>query len=197
MPYLHPLVTAKALATLDQMSGGRVIAGLGVGGLPEENEILGVMYDGRGPLGDEFIEAMQAVWAPGEGEYSGEHYAFQGAIASPKPAQDQLPIWIGGSGGPARRRTATYGRGWHPLCTLEGLERRMPAMMYSLEAVGRDRDDLVVAPRVDVAAVPDAAAVQAWAEAGADELIVMANSADVADHRGAVAHVATLAQQMG
>ena len=59
MPYLHPMVTAKALATLDLMSGGRVVPGLGVGSLPEENEILGVLYEERGSFGDEFIEVMQ------------------------------------------------------------------------------------------------------------------------------------------
>ena len=56
LPYLHPMALAKALATLDHLSRGRLIAGLGVGGLPEENEALGVAYEGRGPWSDEFIE---------------------------------------------------------------------------------------------------------------------------------------------
>lgn len=197
MPYLHPMVTAKALATLDQMSAGRVIAGLGVGSLPEENTILEVMYDGRGRFGDEFIEVMQALWSEQSASYRGEHFTFEGAVASPKPAQDQLRVWIGGSGAPARRRAAAYGVGWHPMCSVEGLARRMPAMIEQLAARGRDRSSLIVAPRVDVSAVPDAAAVQAWQEAGADELIISVNSPNLSDHHGGLAHTASLNQQHG
>lgn len=196
MPYLHPLVTAKALATLDQLSGGRVIAGLGVGSLPEENEILQVPYEGRGPLGDEFIDVLRLVWSDAPGDFAGEHYEFTGAVGSPKPAQDPLPIWIGGSGAPARRRAAARGKGWHPMCSLDGLARRMPAMVESLEANGRSRADLVVAPRIDVSSVPDADAVHAWAEAGADGLIIGAGSPDLAVHRDALAHVAALKAQL-
>lgn len=195
MPYLHPMVTAKALATLDQMSGGRVIAGLGVGSLPDENAILDVIYDGRGPYGDEFIDVMLALWADGSATYRGDHFRFDDVVASPKPAQDPLPIWIGGAGAPARRRAGLYGQGWHPMCSVNGLARRMPVMLEALEANGRDRSSLTIAPRVDVTAVDDAAAVQAWADAGADELIVGVSSHDLADHRAGLEHLATLASQ--
>ena len=196
MPYLHPMVTAKALATLDQMSGGRVIAGLGVGSLPEENTILGVDYEGRGRYGDEFIEVMQALWAEGSASYAGDHFVFDEAIASPKPTQQELRVWIGGSGAPARRRAAAYGVGWHPMCSADGLARRMPAMVEQLAAQGRDRSSLIVAPRVDVADVPDAAAVQAWKDAGADELILSVSSHELSDHRTGLAHAAVLKQQL-
>lgn len=196
MPYLHPMVAAKALATLDQMSGGRVIAGLGVGSLPEENTILGVDYEGRGRFGDEFIEVMQTLWTDDEASYSGDHFAFDGVVASPKPAQEKLRVWIGGSGAPARRRAAAYGVGWHPMCSVEGLARRMPAMVEQLAARGRDRASLIVAPRVDVADVPDLAAVQAWRDAGADELILSVNSYELADHHAGVAHAAALNHQL-
>lgn len=191
MPYLHPMATAKALATLDQMSGGRVVAGLGVGSLPEENVILEVGYEGRGGLGDEFIEVMNALWTQDSADYSGEHYSFEGAVASPKPV-GQLPVWIGGAGAPARRRTAKYGAGWHPMVSVGGLTRRMPAMVEALEANGRTREDIVVAPRVDITAVPDADAVAAWEEAGAEELIIGVSSHDLADHVAGLQHVASL-----
>lgn len=196
MPYLHPMVAAKALATLDQMSGGRVIAGLGVGSLPEENTILDVLYEGRGRHGDEFIEVMQALWTEESASYSGDHFTFEGAIASPKPAQEKLRVWIGGSGAPARRRAAAYGVGWHPMCSVAGLASRMPAMIEQLGAQGRDRSDLIVAPRVDVRDVPDLAAVQAWADAGADELILSVSSHELSDHHAGLSHTAALKQQL-
>ena len=192
MPYLHPMSTAKALATLDQLSGGRLIAGLGVGSLPEENEILGVEYEDRGRLGDEFIEVMRALWADAPADFDGEHYSMRSAIAAPNPRQEPLPIWIGGSGGPARRRAATHGEGWHPLCSVDGLARRIDAFDDALAAVGRTRADVVVAPRVDIEAVPDEVAVAAWAAAGADQLIVGASGLDIEVHRSALHHVASL-----
>lgn len=192
MPYLHPMSTAKALATLDQLSGGRVIAGLGVGSLPEENEILGVEYERRGPLGNEFIEVMQALWADGPADHEGDHYRMCGVVAAPIPAQDRLPIWIGGSGGPAQRRAVAYGDGWHPMCSVDGLASRMVGFETALTTAGRDRSEIVVAPRIDVSGVPDAAAVAAWTDAGADELIVGAAGRDLERHRAALHHVAEL-----
>lgn len=186
MPYLHPLVLAKALATLDRLSGGRVVAGLGVGSLPEENEILGVSYGDRGRRSDEFIEVMRAVWKPGQADFNGEFHRLDGVVASPKPMQDQLPIWIGGSGAPARARAARFGQGWHPMCSVGGLARRMPDMVEALEANGRSRHDLVVAPRIVVDQIPNRAAVEAWAEAGADELVVGTATADLGQIRSAL-----------
>jgi len=197
MPYLHPMVTAKALATLDQMSRGRVIAGLGVGSLPEENAILDVDYDGRGATSDEFIEIMNSLWAEGPATHTGQQYEFESVIASPTPTQSPLPIWIGGSGAPARRRAATYGAGWHPMCSPGGLAKRMPAMMAALADHGRNRESLTIGPRIDVASLADLAAVEAWREAGADELIVGASSLKIADHQAALAHVAELARAVG
>jgi probable F420-dependent oxidoreductase len=194
MPYLHPMVTAKALATLDLMSGGRVIPGLGVGSLPEENEILDVIYDGRGAFGDEFIEVMQALWTQDEASYQGDHFQFADVVASPKPAQETMPIWVGGSGAPARRRAAAYGTGWHPMCSVDGLARRMPAMTEALQSQDRELASLTVAPRVDVTDLPDVGAVDAWRQAGADELVVGVSSPDLADHRAGLAHLAKLAQ---
>ncbi|MBT5755916.1 MAG: TIGR03619 family F420-dependent LLM class oxidoreductase [Acidimicrobiaceae bacterium] len=193
MPYLHPMVAAKALATLDLMSGGRVVPGLGVGSLPEENEMLGVLYEARGSFGDEFIEVMQALWTEDNASYHGNHFHFVDVITSPKPAQSTMPVWIGGAGAPARRRAAKYGTGWHPMVSVEGLERRMPAMLQALEANDRERESLTIAPRVDVTSLPDAASIDAWRQAGADELIVGISSRNLADHRAGLAHVAELA----
>jgi probable F420-dependent oxidoreductase len=192
LPYLHPMVLAKELATLDQLSGGRVIAGVGVGSLAEENEILGVGYDNRGPESDEAIEVMRALWSSSTAEHHGERFDFEGLRTGPQPRQDPLSLWIGGSGAPARRRAARYGQGWHPMGSLDGLGRRVPRLVEALAAEGRTRDDIVVAPRIGSGQVPDAATVEGWAEAGADQLIVGTTTPDVATIRSELARLATL-----
>ncbi len=195
MPYLHPMVLAKSLATLDRLSNGRVIAGLGVGSLPEENTILDVDYAERGPRSDEFIAVMRALWADGPANHPGRFHRLNDVITSPKPAQPQLPIWIGGSGAPARARAARAGQGWHPMCSVAGLARRMPRLESALADNGRRRADIVVAPRIDISQVPDRASVEAWAEAGADQLIVGVATADIDAIRAALTELATLADR--
>lgn len=193
MPYLHPMVTAKALATIDQLSDGRVIAGLGVGSLAEENEILGSPWADRGAWSNEFIEVMVALWKDGPANYAGNHWSMSDVVASPNPLQDSIPLWIGGSGAPARRRTATYGTGWHPMLSVGGLAERMPDMRKQLADADREiLGELIVAPRIDVRQVPDHAAVKAWEAAGADELIVGVNSGDLTVLRESLHHVAAL-----
>lgn len=192
MPYLHPMVLAKALATLDHLSNGRVIAGLGVGSLPEENAILGVEYPERGPLSNEFIEVMRALWADGPADYRGHYFQFEQVVASPKPIQNPLEVWIGGSGAPARSRAARFGQGWHPMCSVGGLAKRLPKMEAALAENGRSRQDLVVAPRIGVAQVQDEAAIEAWAAAGADELIVGTASNDLDEIRSSLMDLAAL-----
>lgn len=193
VPYLHPMATAKALATIDQLSGGRVIAGLGVGSLREENEALGVSFNDRGQRANEFIDVMLELWSDGPANFQGEHYQARDLIASPKPAQADLEVWIGGSGAAAQNRAVHYGHGWHPLCSLAGLVRRMPAFLEALDAGGRTRADVIVAPRVDVADVAAPGAVEAWAEAGADQLIVHTSTPDIDDIRRSLHTVAKLA----
>jgi probable F420-dependent oxidoreductase len=195
MPYLHPMVLAKELATLDRLSGGRVIAGLGVGSLPEENQILGVDYDDRGARSDEFIEVLRALWADGPADYRGRYYQMDGVVASPKPAQTPLEMWIGGSGAPARARAARFGQGWHPMCSAAGLARRLPRMVETLTEHGRSRSDLVIAPRVADRQVADEAAIDGWREAGADELIIGTTTDDVDQIRASLAAVAAVADR--
>ena len=192
LPYLHPMNLAKALATLDQLSDGRVIAGVGVGSLPEEASALGVDYERRGRYADESVDVLRALWTGGAADFHGEHFSFAGLISSPPPKQAPLPIWIGGTGGPARRRAARLGQGWHPMCSAEGLARRMPSFEAALAAEGRPRTDIVVAPRIDVRQVASTTAVAAFESAGADQLIVGTASSDVSVIRAALAHLGQL-----
>lgn len=114
-PYRHPLVTAKAFATLDALSGGRVILGTGAGHLEAEFETLGVPFRGRGRRLDEAIDAIVAAWAEEYPSHRGEHWAFAELGQRPRPLQrPRPPIWVGGSTPAALRRAAERGDGWLP-----------------------------------------------------------------------------------
>jgi probable F420-dependent oxidoreductase len=100
MPYRNPIATAKAMATLDRMSGGRLIAGIGIGWNETEFAALGVPFDERcGARSNEYLRLWQACWAPGKVSFEGKFVSFADMHVSPKPLQQpHPPIWIGGSG---------------------------------------------------------------------------------------------------
>ena len=185
LPYLHPLVLAKQLATLDVMSGGRLDLGVGVGAMPEENEILGADYASRGSYGDESIEVMKALWADGTASYAGTHFSFHGVMASPKPLQrPHPPLLIGGNGVPALRRVARLGDGWHPyLVDAETMAQRLKRLDEELERAGRTRADVTVSLRVAMDAVPTRETVEPYAAIGIDELVIALDSGDAAEQR--------------
>ncbi|MET8473187.1 LLM class F420-dependent oxidoreductase [Streptomyces sp. NPDC006422] len=111
----HPLVSAKQYATLDHLSGGRLVLGVGAGHVQEEFEALGVDFARRGAVLDETLDALRA--ALGEDEFpthKGEFYSFEGLGQRPRPVQRRVPIWVGGSSAPAVRRAALKGDGWLP-----------------------------------------------------------------------------------
>ncbi len=124
MPYRNPIVTAKTLATLDQMSGGRVIAGVGSGWNQAEFDALGRPYRQRGSRTDEYLQIWQACWAPGMTSFQGRYYSFENMHINPKPLQrPHPPIWIGGSGAGSLRRAARFAEVWQPTPTaLEDLK---------------------------------------------------------------------------
>ncbi|WP_331448134.1 LLM class F420-dependent oxidoreductase [Streptomyces xanthochromogenes] len=111
----HPLVTAKQYATLDHLSGGRLILGVGAGHVREEFEAVGADFERRGPVLDETIDALRAALGPEEyPSFRGERFAFEGLGQRPRPAQRRVPIWVGGSSPAAVRRAALRGDGWLP-----------------------------------------------------------------------------------
>jgi len=117
LPYRNPVLTAKVLATLDVLSGGRVILGAGVGWMEEEFQALGLnTYAQRGAVTDEYLRLFKELWTKEEPEFQGEYYQMSGAGFYPKPVQKpHPPIWIGGHTGPAIRRAAELGDGWMPI----------------------------------------------------------------------------------
>jgi len=125
VPYRNPLVTAKTLATIDQLSRGRLILGAGVGWLREEFEALAApAFEERGAVTDEYLRLMRATWTTDPVTFEGKHYRVRDVHALPKPAQrGGIPIWIGGHTDAALKRAGTLGDAWHPI----GL--RPPAML--------------------------------------------------------------------
>ena len=115
VPYRHPLITAKAFATLDALSGGRVILGVGAGHLQGEFETLGVDFTKRGRLLDEAIDLIQAAFVDEYPSHDGPTWKVHDRGQRPRPLQQpRPPIWVGGSTKPALRRAAERGDGWLP-----------------------------------------------------------------------------------
>jgi probable F420-dependent oxidoreductase len=117
LPYRNPVVTAKMLATIDVLSNGRVIVGVGVGWLREEFETLGCFEFGRrGTLSDEYLKIFKTLWTQEPASFDGEFYRSNTNHFLPKPIQKPYPpIWIGGHSRPALRRVARFADGWHPV----------------------------------------------------------------------------------
>ncbi|MFJ9179691.1 LLM class F420-dependent oxidoreductase [Streptomyces sp. NPDC102360] len=126
----HPLASAKQYATLDHLSGGRLVLGVGAGHVQEEFEALGVDFAKRGAVLDESVDALKAALGPEEFPvHKGELFQFEGLGQRPRPAQRRVPIWVGGSSAPAVRRAALKGDGWLP----QGDPRdRLPAQIEKL-----------------------------------------------------------------
>lgn len=113
-PQHNPLWLAKALASLDALSRGRLIVGIGVGWSQAEFDALGMAFRDRGARTDEIIEVLRACWGDDPVSYSGTYYSFDDLLVLPKPAR-RIPIWIGGSGDRALRRAADKGDGYHAI----------------------------------------------------------------------------------
>ncbi len=118
LPQRNPMIAAKQIATLDSLSGGRTLLGLGVGWSRGEFRNLGERFTDRGRRMDEYIQLLKHLWVAGGDEpvhFKGRYVAFDSAVFAPPPAQPGgPPIWIGGSSEAALRRAAAFGDGWHP-----------------------------------------------------------------------------------
>ena len=117
IPHRPAVLAAKQLATIDTLSGGRVILGIGAGWMKEEFEALGLPpFAERGKVTDEYIAAFRELWSKERPRFSGAYVKFDKITFAPKPAQKGgIPIWVGGESGPALRRTAKLGDAWYPI----------------------------------------------------------------------------------
>jgi probable F420-dependent oxidoreductase len=154
LPYRNPIVTAKMLASLDVLSGGRVIVGAGVGWMKEEFETIRTEpYEERGKVTDEYIAAFRELWTSDQPSFSGKYCRFSDIVFLPKPLQKpSIPIWIGGHSKQAIRRAARLGDGWHPIGGVptiplepEGIAEDMSLLRETAEQAGRDPKTIRVA----------------------------------------------------
>ena len=185
VPQRQPVYTAKMVADVDYLSGGRVDFGIGVGWLEEEFDALGMDFSQRGPRTTEYIQAMKACWGPDPVNFSGETVTIDNAWFNPKPVQGpHPPIFVGGESTPALRRVATIADGWYGYGVLpDQLDDYYARMDGHLEAAGRSRDDITVYVSPNTRVTPDMAAE--FEAKGVEQLImgVFARSLDELDDR--------------
>ncbi len=115
LPYRNPLLLAKAATTVDRLSNGRFILGVGTGYLKAEYAALGVDFEERLALFDEALEVLPLHWSGKPFDYTGKHFQAKGIQAMPKPLRNPIPIWIGGNSKASRRRVAERAQGWMPM----------------------------------------------------------------------------------
>jgi probable F420-dependent oxidoreductase len=164
----EPIVTAKAVASVDQISGGRFTLGIGFGWNEDEMEDHGVDYRGRRELAREHVLAMRRLWEDEEATFDGEFVQLPPSWSWPKPVQQPLPVLIGGAAGPKLfNHIAEYAQGWIPIGG-RGLGETVPELRARVEEAGRDPSDLEVVP---VAVVPDHGKLDHYQEVGVTECV--------------------------
>ena len=173
VPQRQPVYTAKMVADVDFLSGGRVDFGVGIGWLKEEMDSLGVDFSQRAKLCDEYIDVMQALWSDGVVEFKGPTVTLTPCHFNPKPVQTpHPPIFFGGESKPALRRVAQRGQGWYGYnLSPSQLAEKLPELDTALAAEGRVRDDIsiVVGPNKHPV---NTQTISEYGKLGVDQLIV-------------------------
>jgi probable F420-dependent oxidoreductase len=175
VPQRNPLVLAKELATLDQISGGRVELGLGVGWLEEEFDALGVPWARRGARNDEYVAAMRALWSGPHAEFHGEFVDFEPATCSPRPVNGNIPVLVGGDTDAAIRRAVRIADGYFPG---EGDHERLGALLGRLrqaaEAADRDPASIEINAMFGAQMADPLAGIEQLRSLGVDRIMVPA-----------------------
>jgi probable F420-dependent oxidoreductase len=186
LPYHHPLRLARVAATLDALSNGRFLFGVGVGWMREEFDALGVSFDDRGRISDEQIAVLRELWSSNRAHFEGTHYRFADVVLEPKRP---LPVWVGGEGRAARRRAGRLGDYWFPYFVRinpQELARLFEEVRQFASEANRSRDAVklsactqVEVTESDVPQEPDrlrgtprqlAEAIDAWRKSGVEHL---------------------------
>jgi probable F420-dependent oxidoreductase len=143
LPYRPAVLTAKQVATIQELSGGRTILGVGVGWMKPEFEALGVDKRMRGRISDETLRVLRHLFTKTEAvAYRGDLVSFPPFVFEPHP--ECPPIWIGGNGDPAIARVLEFGDGWHPMLSADKLKPAVVALKEKLKTKGRDEIEIVV-----------------------------------------------------
>jgi len=145
----HPVVMAKMLTSIDALSAGRLICGVGVGWWKEELEILGVPFNRRGRQADEILKVFTTLWSDAHPSFEGEFFRFRDIGFAPKPVQKpRPPIWVGGDSPGAFRRVATLGDGWHATSkTPTEFREALPRLRAAADKAGRVFDTIELSLR--------------------------------------------------
>jgi probable F420-dependent oxidoreductase len=176
LPQRNPLVLAKELASLDVLSGGRLLFGVGVGYLEPEFRALGIPFEDKGARTMDYLRAMQAIWCEEKPAYEGRFVAFSGVDAQPRPVQKpHPPIVFGGHTAPAFRRAVEIAAGWYGFAQdvdatarcIDGL-RKAQALQQRPSTLARLEVSITPPP-----GLPDAATVERYAALGVDRLILL------------------------
>jgi probable F420-dependent oxidoreductase len=175
LPQRNPVVLAKIAASLDVLSGGRTILGVGLGWLQEEAIAVGTDFSARGRRADEYIEAMRALWEQPVASFHGETVDFSEVQCNPRPGR-KIPIHIGGHSPAAARRAGRLGDGFMPIAAgPEDLARLRAIVEDSAREAGRDPSAI----EITCLGLPDEASAKAYADAGVDRMIVASHEADL------------------
>jgi probable F420-dependent oxidoreductase len=200
LPYHNPIRLAKTAATLDVLSGGRLILGVGVGSIEKEIQAMGSPFAERGAVTDEAIAVMRALWTEEDPSFDGKYSRLAGMKFSPKPLQKpSIPVVIGGVSRAAIRRAARLGDGWQPLgLSPEALGQGITLLREEALARGRDVSKIPVSIAMSLgAATPrryalgkDSAEIvqnaRAYAGLGVETLVISANTSDPSEARSAM-----------
>ena len=175
LPQRQAVVLAKQLASLDVLSNGRLVFGLGVGWCEPEMRSTGASFADRGRIADDYLAAMQALWTQPKPSHRGQHVAFEGVQAMPRPVQTPIPIVVGGRTPPAYRRAVSHGHGWYGFgIDVEETRKCVAGLREAEKKVARPP----ALGRLEISAtppgfdVPDRAQVDAYAAVGVDRLII-------------------------
>jgi probable F420-dependent oxidoreductase len=199
LPQRNPVELAKELASLDVVSGGRLLFGLGAGYLEPEFRALGANFEERGAVTDEAIDVLRALWTQEKPAFAGRFYAFSGIDAHPRPVQKpHPPIVIGGMSRAAARRAAARGDGWYGFFTNPEITARSLGWIREACDAG-ERPDALGALEFSVTPPPGITPdlVKQYAELGVDRIIALTTARDVDGILAFVDEVAELARQAG
>ncbi len=181
LPQRNPLVLAKEIASLDVLSGGRLILGLGIGSIEQEFRALGIPYEGRGRRAEEALAAMKAVWTMEKPEYHGTHFSFSGIRAEPRPVQKPYPEIVWGGRTPyAFSRSVRLGSGWYGYdLNLDETAQMIDGLRKACERHGRRFEELEISVTPKAEPKLDRDLAQRFRDLGVHRLIIAPRARDV------------------
>lgn len=166
LPQRHPFYIAKEAATLDQLSGGRHIMGIGVGWLEEEFKALKIPFEKRAAITDESIEACRSLWASEPSSHEGDYYEWPAVESNPKPVSGRVPIVVGGHTKAAARRAARLGDGFFP-ARADTLDTCLEEIRIECDKIGRDPGEI----EITTGSVPTPDEVKRLEDLGVDRFV--------------------------